>query len=90
MVVAVVFVKQFKALLVQTSACINQIKKKNMLCFTIPVKTKAKKQNKSFVSRTHRRAHKHTVASWMDRAQRVSETFRGLNNVKDRIVERDV
>lgn len=85
MVVAFVFVKQFKALLVQTSACINQQKKRNF--FVSRFQCKQKHGKKSSVKTGQKRAHKHMVADGMDGALRVSGTFRGFNNIKDRNVE---
>lgn len=52
------------------------------------MQTKAKKKKIIFEQDTD--AHQHTVASGMDGAQRVSETLRGFNNVRDGIVERGV
>lgn len=88
------FVKQFKALLVQTPAVYQPTKqknenKKNNIVFHNSSANKVKKKKRSSVNRTH----KYMPAQGTDGAQRVSEIqkkpFRGFNTVKDRMVERD-
>lgn len=88
MVDAVVFVKHFKALLAQTSVCINQLTKKYVVFHNFSANKR--KKEKPSVNRTHRRAQKHVVTDGMDGAQRVLETFRGFNNIEDRKVESGV
>lgn len=84
------FVKQFKALLVQTPAVYQPTKqKKNIVFHNSSANKSKKKKKKSSVNRTH----KYMAAQGTDGAQRVSEIqkkpFRGFNTVKDRMVERD-